>query len=176
MIGYSLADAFRDISLVVVRSGVPLGDDLRVRAAELLRAVARAGRAAGLPDEPERWPGDHPAVWITAVMRDAGRPRPVADGEAPAQSSPWALREAANELRIGVVIGGDDEVSEGAIDALLDQADYMNENGEFPAADELAGYDAELARRRSGLTEPFVVPVLPGTGGLLRGIGLSDLR
>ena len=57
----------------------------------------------------------------------------------------------------------------------LDQADYMDENGEFPAADELAGYDAELAGR-SGLTEPFVVPVLPGTGGLLPGIGLSDLR
>jgi hypothetical protein len=110
-------------------------------------------------------------------MRDAGGPRPVADGEAPARSSPWALREAANELRIGVVVGGDDEVAEGAIGALLDQADYMDENGEFPAEDELAGYDAELARRRPGLTEPFVVPVLPdGAGGLLPGIGLSDLR
>ena len=118
MIVYSLADAFRDISLVVVRSGVSLDYDLRVRAAGLLHTLVRAGRSAGLPDEPERWLGDHPAVWITAVMRDAGRPRPVADGEAPALSSPWALREAANELRIGVAIGGDDEVSEGAIDAL----------------------------------------------------------
>ena len=71
---------------------------------------------------------------------------------------------------------GDDEVTEGAIDALLDRADYMDESGGFPAEDGLAGYDAELARRRSGLTEPFVVPVLPGTGGLLPGIGLSDLR
>jgi hypothetical protein len=172
-----LADAFRDVSLVVVRSGVPLGYDLRVRAAGLLHTLVRAGRSVGLPDEPERWPGDHPAVWVTVVMRDAGGPRPVADGEAPARSSPWALREAANELRIGVVVGGDDEVAEGAIGALLDQADYMDENGEFPAEDELAGYDAELARRRSGLTEPCVVPVLPdGAGGLLPGIGLSDLR
>ena len=142
-----MADAFGDVSLVVVRSGVPLDYDLRVRAAGLLHTFVRAGMSAGLPGEPERWPGDHPAVWITAVMRDAGRPRVVADGEAPAQSSPWALREAANELRIGMAIGGDDEVAEGAIDALLDQADYMNENGEFPAADELAGYDAELAGR-----------------------------
>ena len=61
---------------------------------------------------------------------------------------------------------GDDEVTEGAIDALLDQADCMDENGEFPAEDELAGCGAELARRRSGLTEPFVVHVLPSTGGL----------
>ena len=50
-------------------------------------------------------------------------------------------RRRTSCLRIGVVIGGDDAVAEGAIDALLDQADYMDENGKFPAEDELAGYE-----------------------------------
>jgi hypothetical protein len=65
-----------------------------------LQTLVRAGRVAGLPDEPQRWPGEHPAAWIVETMRHAGPAQVIEDGDTPAKSSPWALREAANEMRI----------------------------------------------------------------------------
>jgi hypothetical protein len=49
-----------------------------------------------------RWcaPGGHPAAWIVETMRHAGPAQVIEDGDTPAKSSPWALREAAIEMRI----------------------------------------------------------------------------
>jgi hypothetical protein len=53
MLVYSLNTAFEDVSLVVARSGEALDYDRGCRAAGLLHVVVRAGRVAGLPDDPE---------------------------------------------------------------------------------------------------------------------------
>jgi hypothetical protein len=110
------------------------------------------------------WPTGHPAAWIVDAMRHAGEAQAI-DGETPAESSPWALREAANEMRIGLsttadALAGmpDDERAEEEaerehahreIDELLQHADYIErERSQLPAADELADYHAELLTRR----------------------------
>jgi hypothetical protein len=79
-------------------------------------------------------------------------------------TSPWALREAANEIRIGLSITAealnglpdDARAEEEAerehayreINELLEHADYIeHEHSELPP-DEFADYDAELLTRR----------------------------
>ncbi|MGH3772828.1 MAG: hypothetical protein ACRDRW_15790 [Pseudonocardiaceae bacterium] len=163
---YSLGAAFEDVSLVVVRSGLPLDRDRRFRAASLLHTLVRAGRVAGLPDDPGRWPVGHPVAWVVASLRGAGPARPVGDGGlVPAESSPWALREAAREMRIALDLTAAvlDQLPEPEraeeqrcrwlaqreIDDLLQQADYIEvDHSELPTAGELAGYDAALLARR----------------------------
>jgi hypothetical protein len=165
MLVYSLNAAFEDLSLVVARSGEALDYDRRRRAAGLLHILVRAGRVAGLPGDPGLWPAGHPAAWVVETMRHAGPAQPIEAGETPAESSPWALREAANEMRIGLSIAAealdglpDDERAEEEaerehahreIGELLEHADYLErEHSELPAPDELAGDDAELLTRR----------------------------
>jgi hypothetical protein len=160
MLVYSLNAAFEDVSLVVARSGEALDYDRRRRAAGLLHTLVRAGRVAGLPDDPELWPAGHPAAWVVGTMCHAGPAQPIDGGDTPAESSPWALREAANEMRIGLsstadALDGlpeDERAEEEAecehahreIDELLQHADHIEgEHSELPAPDELAGYDAE---------------------------------
>ncbi|MGH3718311.1 MAG: hypothetical protein ACRDRI_05595 [Pseudonocardiaceae bacterium] len=162
---YSLGAAFEDVSLVVVRSSLPLDRDRRFRAASLLHTLVRAGWVTGLPDDPGRWPIGHPAAWVVASMRHAGPARPVSDdGPVPAESSPWALREAAREMRIALHLTAAvlDELPdaeraeeqrcrrlvEREIDDLLQQADYIEvDHNEIPTAGELADYDTALLAR-----------------------------
>jgi hypothetical protein len=103
MLVYSLTTAFEDVSLVV-RSGVVLDRTTAgaARPACCTRWCAPGGR--GPADDPQRWPGGHPAAWIVETMRHAGPAQVIEDSGTRAKSSPWALREAANEMRIGLCV------------------------------------------------------------------------
>ncbi|MGH3565748.1 MAG: hypothetical protein ACRDRH_06885 [Pseudonocardia sp.] len=118
-------------------------------------------------------------------MRHAGPAQPVDDGGGqPAESSPWALREAANEMRIGLditggqldgMLEGDRERAErdrrhtlGEITQLLDQAESIERDfSELPAEDELADYDTDLLARQPAPVDPGGEAAVAATGAAM---------
>jgi hypothetical protein len=101
--------------------------------------------------------GGNPASWVVEAIRTAGPAREVR-AYAPANCSAWALREAGAEIALGESIAreqrrrglepGEDDL-EGrftaeSIAALCEQADYVEEHAELPAADEVDDFDADL--------------------------------
>jgi hypothetical protein len=158
---YTLPAAFEDISRAVLASGQPLDYDKRIQGGQLLHTLVRAGHAAGLPDDPQAWPAS-PAAFLASTMAVAGAPQQVTP-LAPGCASSWAMREAAAELQISLIVTADqlheldpetraEAQAERAADTrvateLIEHAESMIDGvgDSLPAPDELEEFDQDLA-------------------------------
>lgn len=148
MLAYRIGDAYKDISRAALGK-YDLDHDQRLNAASLLQTLYRAGRASGLPEQPEEWPGGHPAVLVVGLLAHGATPQPVEVGCG--ESSSWAFREVAAEEQAALDVQRRDmereeiELKEARIRDLLEWADQMVvDDDTLPEPDELDEYDALL--------------------------------